>query len=216
MSRWRRGLGHGDARLDAAAFHRNIDPILSVFSEWLQGLAGDALEVGSGSGQHVVAFAQAFPDLQWWPSDPDPDNLASVDAWAAAAQLTNLRNATQLDASADDWQLGQPQLPPARLAAIACLNVLHISPWTVAEGLFAGAARHLEAGGVLALYGPYIQPGVDTAPSNLAFDANLRARDPRWGLRHLADVSACAEASGLQLEQVQPMPANNLSLLFRR
>jgi hypothetical protein len=170
---------------------------------------GLVLEVASGSGEHVVAFARAFPDLVWQPSDPSPDARGSIAAWAAAAGLTNIRRPLDLDAASDCW-------PIAAADAMLCINMIHISPWVATEGLMRGAGRLLGEGGLLYLYGPYRQASVPTAPSNEAFDADLRRRDPRWGLRDLGAVAACAEAHGLALARTAAMPANNLSVVFRR
>lgn len=198
--------GQGDRR-HAPATLRNREAIADVLADLLP-RRGTVLEVASGSGEHVVHFAQAFPALDWQPSDPDPDALRSIAAWCDDADLVNVAPPLMLDASSDDW-------PVARAEAILCINMVHISPWEATLGLLRGAARLLPPGGPLYLYGPYVQPGVETAPSNLAFDQSLRSRDPAWGLRDVADVEAAALAQGLRLEAVVPMPANNLSLIFR-
>jgi hypothetical protein len=166
------------------------------------------LEVASGSGEHAVHFAATFLALDWQPTDPDPAALASIAAWRAEAHLPNLRPPLQLDASVD-W-------PIAQADAILCINMVHISPWEATLGLLKGAGAALPPGGLLYLYGPYTRAGVDTAPSNLAFDASLKARDPRWGLRAIEDVIAAAGREALAFEKLVEMPANNLSLLFRR
>jgi SAM-dependent methyltransferase len=171
--------------------------------------AGLVLEVASGSGEHAVHFARAFPDLDWQPSDPDPEALTSIAAWSGEAGLANLRPPIQIDAIADDW-------PIDRADAIACINMIHISPWSATVGLIAQAAQILPAGGPLYLYGPYLRDDAATAPSNIAFDQSLRARDPAWGLRTVKDVVALASAHGLAFERLVEMPANNLSLVFRR
>ncbi len=196
----------GDRR-HAPATLRNREAIADVLADVLP-KRGTVLEVASGSGEHVVHFAQAFPALDWQPSDPDPDALRSIAAWVAEADLVNVAPPVRLDAGSDDW-------PVARADAILCINMVHISPWAATPGLLRGAARLLPPGGLLYLYGPYVRPGVETAPSNLAFDQSLRSRDPAWGLRDVADVQAAALAQGLWLEAVMPMPANNLSLIFR-
>ena len=171
--------------------------------------SGLALEVASGSGEHAVAFARAFPDLVWQPSDPSPEARASIAGWSAAEGLANIRPPLDLDAT-------QPAWPIDRADAILCINMIHISPWAATEGLMRGAGRLLAPGGLLYLYGPYRQSGVATAPSNEAFDADLRRRDPAWGLRQLDAVGDCAAAHNLALDRVVAMPANNLSVLFRR
>lgn len=190
----------------APATARNRDPILAVLREILPS-RGTVLEVASGTGEHVAAFAAALPALVWQPSDPDADSRASIDAWCAG--LANVRPALALDAAKPDW-------PVTAADAILCINMVHISPRAASEGLMAGAARLLAPGAPLYLYGPYRRAEIPTAPSNEAFDADLRARNPDWGLRALEDVSALAAAHGLMLERVIEMPANNLSVIFRR
>lgn len=204
-----------DERRDAPAFHRNIAPILGVVAPYLRDLQGEVLEAGSGTGQHIVAFARAAPHLTWWPSDYG--DLRSIAAWAQDAKLPNLRPARQIDLSDADWQWSEAEhAAPQALAAIFCANVIHISPWKVAEGLFAGASRHLKPGGLLFLYGPFKRDGAHTAPSNEAFDASLRAQDPAWGVRDMADVMALAAKASLRPIETVPMPANNFTLIFRR
>jgi SAM-dependent methyltransferase len=156
-----------------------------------------------------VHFAAALPDLVFQPSDPDAASCASIDAWAASAGLANLRPAIALDATAQHW-------PIPAADAVLCINMIHIAPWAAAIGLLQGAARILAPGGVLYLYGPYKRDGRHTAPSNDAFDRGLRARDPAWGVRDLEAVAALAAANGFAAPAIEPMPANNLSLIFRR
>jgi hypothetical protein len=170
---------------------------------------GLVLEIASGSGEHVLHFAREFPNLLFQPSDPEPAALRSIEAWRREAGLFNLLPAVALDARAAEW-------PVAAADAILCINMVHISPWAATEGLMRGAGRLLATGALLYLYGAYRQAGVETAPSNLAFDESLRTRDPAWGVRELDDVVAAAEPHGLRLAGVTPMPANNLSLEFRR
>jgi len=204
-----------DGRLDAPAFHRNNAPILAVVTRVLGAREGHALEVGSGTGQHVTGYARALPGLIWWPSDPNPKHRRSIEAWRQHSGLANLMAPVELDASQDTWPMGEPGFPPDRgLAGIVCINVLHISPWVVAEGLLAAAGHHLEAGGHLILYGPYQVSGVHTAPSNAAFDASLRAQDSRWGVRDMDDIAALAAANGLRIAETIEMPANNLILVL--
>jgi len=206
-----------DGRLDARAFHRNCEPILGVVSRLFGARAGHILDIGSGTGQHVVAFARALPRLTWWPSDPSPAHRRSIDAWRRHAGLDNVMPAMDLDASRRDWPLGQPGYPPDReIAGIVCINVLHIAPWAVAEGLLAAAGRYLQPAGLLVLYGPYAVGGAHTAPSNAAFDAALRAQDPQWGVRDVDDVAALAAANGLTLIEKVAMPANNFTLVLGR
>lgn len=194
------------AKRHAPATARNRDAIAQVLAETLP-IAGLVLEIASGSGEHVAAFAQAFPALRWQPSDPDADACASVAAWCEG--LANVAPPMALDAAAADW-------PIARADAVLCVNMVHISPWEATLGLMAGAARLLAPGAPLLLYGPYRRDGVPTAPSNEAFDADLKARDSRFGLRRLEDVVAVAAAQGLEVERVAEMPANNLMPVFRR
>ncbi|MBO9574801.1 MAG: DUF938 domain-containing protein [Sphingobium sp.] len=197
----------GDKR-HAPATLRNRDAIEEVLWTCLPA-HGTVLEVASGSGEHAIHFAQAFGALDWQPSDPDPAALKSIAAWAAEAGLANVKAPVMLDAGADDW-------PLTRADAILCINMVHISPWAATLGLLRGAERLLPEGGLLYLYGPYVRQGVETAPSNLAFDQSLRSRNPEWGLRDVADVEAAAGEHGLRLDGVVEMPANNLSLIFRR
>jgi SAM-dependent methyltransferase len=188
---------------------RNRDPILEVLKPRLPG-RGLVLEVAAGAGEHAVHCATALPHLQWRPTDPDPEALASIAAWRSHAGPPNLLPPLRLDASdPDSW-------PVERADAVVNINMLHISPWAAAQGLMAGAGRVLPAGGLLYLYGPYIEAGVATAQSNLDFDASLRRRDPAWGLRRLDDVIGLAAAHGLALTERIAMPANNLSLIFRK
>jgi SAM-dependent methyltransferase len=197
-----------DARRSSPSTARNRDPILAVLRRVLpaQGLV---LEIAEGTGEHAVHFAAHLPRLQWQPSDPDPDARASIDAWRASAALSNLLPSIALDVTADPW-------PVARADAIVCINMIHISPWAATEGLMAGAARLLPRDGVLFLYGPYRREGRHTAPSNEAFDQDLRRRNPAWGVRDLEEVAALAARNGLDLKEVVEMPANNLSVVFRR
>lgn len=193
-------------RRSAPATQRNREPILAVLRDILPG-AGLALEVASGTGEHALAFAAALPGLTWQPSDPADDARASIAAWCSGA--ANVLPPLELDAAAESW-------PIARAQAVLCINMIHISPWEATEGLMRGAARVLAVGEPLYLYGPYRRPGRELEPSNAAFDADLKRRDPRWGLRDLDVVTNCAEASGLTLQQVVEMPANNLSVVFRK
>ncbi len=197
-----------DQRLFAPATARNREPILAVLRRVLPG-QGLVLEVASGSGEHAAHFAAALPALHWQPSDPDARSLASIAAHRDATALPNLLPPLTLDAQAADW-------PVAHADAIMCINMIHIAPWRVAEGLMAGAARILPPGGVLYLYGPYKIDGGHTADSNRDFDAWLRAQDPAWGVRDLRDVTDLAARHGFALVETVPMPANNLSVVFRR
>jgi SAM-dependent methyltransferase len=206
-----------DGRLDAAAFHRNHQPIWAVLQEFLDGKSGDVLEAGSGTGQHVVDFARRSPDITWWPSDFNEAHLKSISAWRAHARLANVRPPLRIDLSDPAWC---PEMHdgtgPGRLLAVFCANVIHIAPWRVAEGLFAGAARFLQADGRLFLYGPFKRDGKHTALSNALFDTSLRDNNPDWGVRDIADVSALAAGVDLNLVEIAEMPANNLVLTFAR
>ncbi|MDP8993667.1 MAG: class I SAM-dependent methyltransferase [Pseudomonadota bacterium] len=192
----------------APAADRNRAPIAAVLRDVLPA-RGTVLEVASGTGEHAVYFAHLFPQLRWQPSDADPEALSSIEAWAADADAPNLLAPVVLDAASDSW-------PLERTDAILCINMVHISSWRTTVGLMRGAGRLLPQGGPLILYGPYRRAGVPTAPSNQAFDESLKARDPEWGLRHLEEVAAEAEANGLGLERVVEMPANNVTAIFRR
>lgn len=196
----------GDRRSAPAAL-RNRQPIAEVLAEWLPS-EGLVLEVASGTGEHAAYFAERFPGLEWQPSDVHPDALASIEAWRSAADLSNLREALVIDASARDW-------PIERADAMLSVNMVHISPWESALGLLDGAARLLPPGAPLILYGPWLQRDVPAAPSNLAFDADLRRRDPDWGLRVVEEFAEAASGRGLALAETREMPANNLMLLLR-
>ncbi len=192
----------------APATVRNRDAIAAVLETVLPP-TGTVLEVASGTGEHVVHFAQRFPQLVWQPTDYSDLSLPSIAAWVAEAGVTNVQPAVQLDACLPDWSVPQAD-------AILCINMIHIAPWAATIGLMAGAGRLLRAGAPLYLYGPYLRDGVETAASNLAFDQSLKERDPDWGLRDLSDVIALAAEHGLHIDQVIEMPANNLSVIFRK
>lgn len=194
-----------DARLFAPAAARNRDPILAALRPVLPA-AGLVLEVASGTGEHCAHLAAALPGLRFQPSDPQPESLASINAWCAG--LPNVRPAMALDAASTGW-------PVASADAVLCINMIHIAPWSVAEGLVRGAAQVLPPGGPLLLYGPFFRHGQAPAPGNTAFDADLRARDPAWGVRQLEDVAALAAGAGFGPPHVTPMPANNLVITFR-
>jgi hypothetical protein len=194
--------------LTAPAVARNRDPILAVLRDVLPA-AGIVLEIASGSGEHAVHFAAALPHLAWQPSDPDAEARGSIAAHAARAGLANLLPPLELDVSAPVW-------PVTRADALVSINMIHIAPWRATQGLMAGAARLLSAGSPLYLYGPYREHGRHTAPSNAAFDASLQARNPAWGVRDLDAVVALAAEHGLTLQHTVAMPANNLSVIFRR
>jgi SAM-dependent methyltransferase len=196
-------------RFSSPATARNRDPILAVLRQHLPA-EGLVLEIAAGAGEHAVHMAKGLPGLLWRPTDPDPGARASIEAWRAQAGAPNLLPAMEVDAQApDSWPVDQAE-------AVVCINMIHISPWKATQGLMAGAGRVLAEGGVLYLYGPYREAGVPTVPSNEAFDLSLRSRNPEWGLRDREAVEAEASKHGLRLAARVEMPANNLSLVFRR
>lgn len=197
-----------NARRQAPAAARNREPILSVLREVLPA-SGQILEIASGTGEHAVYFAAALPDLFWQPSDADPLALASIDAWRTEAGLPNVLEAVELDAAAPDW-------PAIHAAALVCINMIHISPWAATEGLMRGAGRVLSSGEPLVLYGPYRRHNRTLEPGNLAFDEDLKRRNPEWGLRSVESVRDCALDHGLTFDRLVEMPADNLTLVFRR
>jgi hypothetical protein len=206
-----------DGRLDAAAFHRNHQAIRTVLQRFLAGKSGDVVEAGSGTGQHVVDFASHIPEIIWWPSDLNEQHLKSINAWRTHAGLANIRPPLRIDLSDSTWC---PQMHdgsgPGELLAVFCANVIHIAPWCVAEGLFAGAAHYLRADGRLFLYGPFKRDGRHTAISNAVFDSSLRERDPEWGVRDIEALKELAGRVGLVLVEIAEMPANNLIVIFER
>jgi Protein of unknown function (DUF938) len=206
-----------DGRLDAAAFHRNYQAIRAVLQRFLAGKSGDVVEAGSGTGQHVVDFARHIPEIIWWPSDLNEQHLKSITAWRAHAGLSNIRPPLRIDLSDSTWC---PEMRdgsgPGELLAVFCANVIHIAPWRVAEGLFAGAAHYLRADGRLFLYGPFKRDGRHTAISNAVFDSSLRERDPEWGVRDIGALKELAASVGLVLVEIVEMPANNLIVMFER
>ena len=206
-----------DGRLDAAAFHRNHQAIRAVLQQFLAGKSGDVVEAGSGTGQHAVDFARHFPEITWWPSDLNPQHLKSIDAWRAHAQLPNLRIPLRIDLSDPAWCSEMHDgSGPGPLLAVFCANVVHIAPWRVAEGLFAGAGRYLRDDGRLFLYGPFKRAGKHTAISNAVFDSSLREGNPEWGVRDIEALEGLAASAGLRLVEITDMPANNLILAFGR
>ncbi len=205
---WIAAEAGSEAKKVAPAAARNRDAILSVLEEVLPS-QGTILEIASGSGEHIVHFARALPHLHWQPSDPEPAALASIGAWSADAALPNLAPPLMLDVCAVDW-------PINHAAAVLCINMIHIAPWEATLGLMNGAQKRLGAGGLVYLYGPFREDGVPLALSNADFDASLKSRDPRWGLRSVHEVADIATKHGLQLVSRQAMPANNLSLIFRK
>lgn len=201
-----------DGRLDAPAFHRNVEPIWGAIGGFLAGRAGDILEIGSGTGQHAATYTARTPGLTWWPSDIYESHLASIAAWRSHVNLANLRAPQRIDLTAPDWTW----TPGGTLCAMLCINVTHISPWRVSENLLAGAGRFLGPDGRLFVYGPFMRDGRHTAPSNAAFDASLRAQNAEWGVRDVGALAAVAHKVGLVLAETVPMPANNMVLVFAR
>ena len=195
------------------ASERNRGPIAGVLERLLPE-TGLMLEIGSGTGQHAAYLAPRFPGLHWQPSDPDPECRASIAAWRDASRrdangAPNLLAPVDLDVTADPW-------PVSEAVAVFSANMIHIAPWDCCLGLVAGAGRLLAPTGILILYGPFLDAGRPTAPSNIRFDESLRARDPAWGIRDLADVAGAAAKHGLDLAETVAMPANNLMVVFRR
>ena len=193
--------------LNAPAAERNKEPILDVLRGVLP-KTGLVLEVASGTGQHIVHFARALPQLEWQPSDPDPEMQASIMAWIAQSGADNVRKPISLDVCSEAW--------PAHADAVLCINMIHIAPWSATLGLMRGASRLLPKGGVLFLYGPYRRDGRHTAPSNESFHHQLRRSNPEWGVRDLESVSEVAAEHSFAPHDVIAMPANNLSVIFRR
>jgi SAM-dependent methyltransferase len=211
------GRAEAAGRLDAAAFHRNHAPIWAVLQPFLGGQTGDVLEAGSGTGQHVVHFARHSPDITWWPSDLIEAHLKSIAAWRAHAHLPNIRPPRRIDVSDPAWDAAMAAAGgPQKLLALFCANVIHIAPWRVAEGLFAGAGRILRDDGRLFLYGPFKRDGRHIAASNAAFDASLRQNNPEWGVRDIADLETLAAANGLRLAETFEMPRDNMMVMFVR
>jgi SAM-dependent methyltransferase len=192
----------------APAVERNREPIAAVLSEELPA-EGLVLEVASGTGEHAVHFARTYPRLTWQPSDPDPEALESIAAWRAEAGLVNLREPVLFDVTAADW-------PVPAADAVLCINMIHISPVAATEGLLAGAAALLAPGAPLIVYGPFLEAAVETAPSNLEFDAWLKRRDPGFGLRSAEWLDGLAAARGFARTRRVAMPANNLTLVYRK
>lgn len=206
---------HPDGRLVSPSFERNAGPIRAALAPLLRGAPGGGavLEIGSGTGQHAAHFAPAFPELLWVPTDPVPEHRASIAAWRTISGALNLAAPLDLDA-AQDWAAHPEVTSLGPLAAVFAMNVIHIAPWAVAEGIVAGAARSLAPGGRLILYGPFAEGGRHTGEGNARFDAALRAENPEWGVRDLDEVAALARAAGLGAPVVTAMPANNRLVAF--
>ena len=197
-----------EAKRHAPATQRNRSAIISVLKRILP-KTGKVVEIASGSGEHVVQFAKAFPELEWQPSDLEAGARASIDAWAREAALPNIAPALEIDASSSNW-------PIEDAAAILCINMIHISPRSATDGLLAGSGKLLAPGSPLFLYGPFRIAGQPTAPSNEAFDQSLKARNPEWGLPKLEEVESAAKMHGLALFETIEMPANNISAIFQK
>lgn len=198
----------------SAPADRNKQPILDILRGVLP-KSGTALEIASGTGQHITWFAAAMPGWQWQPTDADAQALPAITEWIAHTGVTNVRAPHRLDVMAPQWPAQATPFTES-FDAIYCANMLHISPWETCAALMQGCSRHLAPTGVLVLYGPYLEDGVPTAPGNLAFDQSLRARDPAWGIRRLEDVQGEAQRAGLVLQARHAMPANNLLLVLAR
>jgi cyclopropane fatty-acyl-phospholipid synthase-like methyltransferase len=198
-----------DLRMFSPSAARNAAPILAVLRQALPA-QGMVLEIGCGTGEHAVCFAEAMPSLTWFPSDPDLDSRASTASWIRFRGVNNVLPPLDVDVCSAQWGVESS----APFDAIVSINMVHIAPWAATLGLFAGSGRLLRAGGLLFLYGPFMRDGAHNSPSNAAFDVSLRTRNASWGLRDIADLEHAAEASGLRLRETIEMPANNMSLVF--
>ena len=196
----------------APATDRNRQPILDILRQVLP-TTGTVLEISSGTGEHATFFAPKLASLFWLPSDPNPDARASITAWQQYKPCDRIHPPIDLDASSPQWSIAAEYLP---ITAIVNINMIHIAPRSAYLGLIAGASRLLSSGGIFYLYGPFKRVGVHTAPSNAAFDESLRSQNPDWGIRDLEETIGLAEGANLALEKIYPMPANNLSVVFRR
>lgn len=199
-------------KLDSPSFHRNIAPVEALLTSLLEGAHGSVLEIGSGSGQHVARLAALFPGLTFQPSEMKTGKRASIDAYAAEAALGNIRPAIQLDVRDDPWPFDKN----ARFDLFTAFNVIHIAPWNVTQGLFAGAARHSDKGARVFLYGPFKRGGQHTSESNADFERWLQEKDAAFGVRDIHDVSQVAKDAGFTFETLHPMPANNFMAEFVR
>ena len=216
MARYRNRLTDdpSDERLFSPVFLRNSPPLLVTFAPWIDGRRGPVLEIGSGTGQHAGAFALAFPGLDWIASDPDPGHRASVRAWARELKLPD-RGPLDLDAMSD-WAAREDIRALGPLTAVVSMNVIHIAPFAVAEGIVRGAGVALAPQGLLAFYGPFRENGRHTGDGNRAFDEGLRAENPEWGVRDTGEIGELARAAGLDYAATIAMPANNRLLIFRK
>lgn len=203
-----------DARLTSPVFERNCQPMIAALSPLFEGRSGPVLEIGAGTGQHAAAFAAAFPSLQWWASDLAESHRASIAAWATHSQ-SPVRGPLNLDA-ASDWAVSADVAKLGPLTGVLAMNVIHIAPIEIAEGIIRGAAKALSEGGLLLFYGPFTEHGQHITESNAAFDRGLRSDDPAWGVRDVQELAACAALVGLRYEALIEMPANNRVLVFCR
>jgi SAM-dependent methyltransferase len=199
---------NSNLREHSPSAERNREPILAVLQQVLP-RAGTVLEIASGTGQHILHFAAALGGLDWQPSDPEAAARASISAWIAHSGLTNVHAPLDLDVRREPWGIDAAD-------AMLCINMVHISPWAASQALFDGAARILPQDAVLVLYGPYRRGGAHTAPSNEAFDLQLRSRNPQWGVRDMEAVQQLGDAVGFSCDAPIAMPANNFSLVFRK
>jgi len=197
-----------DGRLVSPSAERNKGPITELLLRLLPG-QGDVLEISSGTGQHVLHFAQAMPHIFWQPTERDDDRLKSIASWLAPAGLPNVKAPIHLDVHDEIWPVGE-------VAAVVCLNMIHIAPPSATEALLRGTGRVIGSGGILFLYGPYRRQGRHISASNEAFDELLKANNPEWGVRNLEDVALLAAAESLELQEIHDMPANNLAIVFSK
>lgn len=204
-------MGPHENRLQAPAVQKNQEPIREVLKEFLPA-SGTVLELASGSGEHIIHFAENLPDLTWLPSEIDPAALASIEAWRQYANFSNIHTPVTLDVTSNIWALPETT---GELVGVLAINLIHIAPWEACEGLMRGSASRLPTNGILYLYGPYKRSGRHTAPSNHSFDKLLRRHDPEWGVRNLESVINCARNFDLALDQIVEMPSNNLSIILR-
>ncbi|MAV88186.1 MAG: SAM-dependent methyltransferase [Rhodospirillaceae bacterium] len=205
---------NNQGRIDTAAYHKNHRYILDILKSEVDQNISNILEIGSGSGQHAIKYASAFPNTEIITSDIVPKNLMSIKAWIKYSKLTNLRNPFYLDVNEEDWSLNAPDSLSKNLSLIISINMVHISPIKSAEGLFKGAGNYLGTKGKLILYGPFKRNGAHTAPSNIEFDNWLRSNNPSWGIRDVIQMEKFAKNNGLSLIKDITMPANNLTLIF--
>jgi uncharacterized protein DUF938 len=203
-----------DGRIHSRMVEKNAKPVIDGLSPFLAGVAGNALEIGSGTGQHVIAFARAFPSLRWTPSEPNAAHRASIDAWRAHEGVAT-NPAIAIDAAAD-WADQADVRAVGRLSLILSLNVIHISPFSVTKGIVKGAGKSLQKSGMLAFYGPFREDGVHTGEGNAAFDTRLRADNPDWGVRDLAEIVELGQAAGLNKIDLLQMPSNNRILILQK